>query len=292
MPQPQCINVCFTLNNYTPEEEFFLLFLAKPMTYLVWGKEIAPKTGTPHLQGYFELTHKMRWSTLHKLDGLKRASFRKAGGTAQENLVYCSKDGDWFEMGQKKVRKQGARRDLDYVREAALEHGMREVTCWGNLQQIRVAEKFLEYNEPGRLEKPCVTWIHGEAGCNKTRIAREMLPGAYRKSESSKWWKGYDGQKDVILDDFRDSWMHYSDLLSLLDRYEHMVECKNGYRQFRGTNIVITCNVAPDRLYQNLTSECKKQLLRRITHVIDLSPGTKVEEGNNEDLLDVLLELC
>ncbi len=48
----------FTLNNYTEEDVKILMEEKVFFSYLLFGKEIAPTTGTPHLQGYFELPKK------------------------------------------------------------------------------------------------------------------------------------------------------------------------------------------------------------------------------------------
>ena len=46
-------NYRFTFNNYKPEDEERLLELVpKPLKYIIYGHEIAPTTGTPHLQGF------------------------------------------------------------------------------------------------------------------------------------------------------------------------------------------------------------------------------------------------
>lgn len=55
----------FTLNNYTEDDCQRLLgrvpLLAK---YIVFGKEIAPTTETPHLQGYVHLQKKTRMARI------------------------------------------------------------------------------------------------------------------------------------------------------------------------------------------------------------------------------------
>lgn len=44
---------CFTLNNYTEDDIKKLQEYAQEWTqFAIIGKEIAPTTGTPHLQGY------------------------------------------------------------------------------------------------------------------------------------------------------------------------------------------------------------------------------------------------
>lgn len=273
--QPQLINFCFTLNNYTLEEELDLLCTTLPVTYIVYGYEVGQE-GTPHLQGYCELNHKMRLSTIKKLGiGFKRLHIEGRRGKQSEAIKYCKKDGDWIEYGEPKKLIQGQRNDLDEVRQAASKYGMKEVSCWANYQEIKVAEKYLQYNEPKRSWKPYVEWIYGKTGVGKSRYAHETLPNAYTKSDSSKWWDGYDNHHDVILDDFRGDWMKLSELLTLLDRYERRIEFKGGSRQFVAKHIIITSCRKPDEIYTEF-GENIAQLLRRIDVVRELGPGTEV----------------
>lgn len=60
--------------------------------FIIFGYEVAPTTGTPHLQGYFELSRRQRLSGLKRLPGFGRASFRACNGDAASNIAYCSKD--------------------------------------------------------------------------------------------------------------------------------------------------------------------------------------------------------
>lgn len=67
--------------------------------YWVIGKEVGEQ-GTPHLQCYFNFKNQKRFSTLKK--AVPRAHWEKARGTVQENLKYCSKDGDFTTNIEKK----------------------------------------------------------------------------------------------------------------------------------------------------------------------------------------------
>lgn len=290
----QLTNFCWTLNNYTLEEELDLMCTSLPVLYICWGYEIAPTTETPHLQGYCELSHPTRLATIKKLGcGFERMHIEARKGTQQEAIAYTMgynldvdggidlgidkgikkgikpKNELWFEWGTKKINKAGQRRDLDDTRECARDMGMREVAQWANFQQIRVAEKYLTYCEPKRTTKPIVTWLYGKTGTGKSRMANQMFPDAYTKSEGSKWWDGYDRHKNVILDDFRGNWMTFNELLTLIDRYERRVEFKGGCRQFVAENIVITCCVHPKDIY-NVENERVDQLLRRIDFIEQL----------------------
>lgn len=81
---------CFTINNYT--DDTTPVFDDKKIAYLIFGKEVAPTTGTPHLQGYIELKNPHTIKGLHKyLKGFSTASFRIANGTSSQNITYCSK---------------------------------------------------------------------------------------------------------------------------------------------------------------------------------------------------------
>lgn len=277
----QITNFVFTLNNYTLEEELDLLCTGLPITYIIYGYETGKEKKTPHLQGYCELTHRMRPRTIKKLGvGFERMHIEARKGKQCDAIKYCKKEGNWIEYGTPKVLKQGARRDLDEVREAARDHGMKEVATWANLQEIRVAEKYLTYCEPKRTWKPYVEWIYGPTGTGKSRYAHDSLPDAYCKSDSSKWWDGYDAHEDVILDDFRGDWMKLAELLTLIDRYERRVEFKGGSRQFLAKRIIITSCVSPKQAYASCTQEKIAQLLRRIDAVIPLG----AQEADDGDL--------
>jgi len=93
--------------------------------------------------------------------------------------------------------------------------------------------------------------------------------------EQLKWFDGYEGQRTVILDDFRKNNMSFSLLLRLLDRYCITVPVKGGYTCWNPLTIIITCTNAPHAefvrhnddntttLYENIG-----QLDRRITQVM------------------------
>ena len=141
----------------------------------------------------------------------------------------------------------------------------------GNLQQIRIAEKYLTYCEEPRNWVPNVYWLYGPSGAGKSKRAREICKeDVYCKNNGTKWWDGYDNHEYVIIDDFRDSWWPITYMLALLDRYEFLVEYKGGYRQFRAKTIVVTSINHPDSMYAN-TGECRNQLARRLTSVTDVS---------------------
>lgn len=267
--------VCFTLNNYTDEDlAHYANEIREISSYLVIGFEIGEK-GTPHFQGYLELKKPTRFSTLKKLMG--RAHIERRYGSAKQASDYCKEDGDFVEFGE--MREQGKRNDLDNVRETALDGGMRAVTEGKfNLQHIKIAEKFLSYCEEGRDWKPEVIWIWGPTGTGKSRRAREIVgDDVYCKNEGNKWWDGYDGHEDVIIDDFRDSWWPITYMLALLDRYTFRVEYKGGMRQFRAKRIVITSAFPPENCYAG-TGEAINQLLRRLDTVQELVAQVPVAE--------------
>lgn len=51
--------ICFTLNNYGPEDENRIQSNGELYRYAIYGREVAPTTGTKHLQGrgYNSLFH-------------------------------------------------------------------------------------------------------------------------------------------------------------------------------------------------------------------------------------------
>jgi len=95
----------FTLNNPTAEEEINIILHganieAPPcdFKYLIFGRETG-ESGTPHLQGYFELTKKLRLSQIKTIIGFERTHLETSRGTSKQASDYCKKEGDFEEYG-------------------------------------------------------------------------------------------------------------------------------------------------------------------------------------------------
>lgn len=109
---------CFTINNWTPNEQTHLesLFANGEVEYLVWGREVSPHTGTPHLQGYTILKSDVRLSRVKAIIN-ERGHFERARGTPEENRNYCIKSEDFSEYGECPTTTRGRRSDWERFRE-------------------------------------------------------------------------------------------------------------------------------------------------------------------------------
>lgn len=254
---------CFTWNNYTDANIESLK--AQQYKYLVFGRELAPTTGTPHLQGYIYYKHQRTISAIAKQ--LKGIHLTQANGNPFANRDYCTKDNNFEEYGT--IPKQGARSDIVEVKEAIKEgHGIRDLVENGtiiNYQGLKLAERLITYYEKPRTEKPTVQWFYGSTGTGKTRKAYELFPDAYTAMSTNRWYEGYDGHKAVIIDDMRKDFCKFHELLRILDRYSLRIEVKTSSRQFVATDIIITSCYHPREMFE--TREDVGQLIRRIDKI-------------------------
>lgn len=82
---------CFTLNNYTVDEYNSITLGFEGSKYII-GKEVGDQ-GTPHLQGYVEFGKQVYFTTMKKWN--ERIHWERTKGTREQNITYCSKDGDF-----------------------------------------------------------------------------------------------------------------------------------------------------------------------------------------------------
>jgi len=245
-------NWCFTLNNPSSNE----INYPDTVKYAIWQREQGEE-GTIHLQGYVEFTNSTRLSQCKTI--LPRAHWEIRRGTQLQAKQYASKEdtrmeGPW-EHGTYVVSEPGRRNDIRDVQEL-IKAGkpMLEVCEQFPEEMARYHNYFKWYKtlikEP-RQKPPSVYILVGKPGTGKSSFCRRNAPGAYWKQNESKWWDGYDGERDVVLDDFY-GWLQYTTMLRLLDRYPVMVESKGGNRYFAAERIFITSNVEPREWYRNL----------------------------------------
>jgi len=290
----------FTSNNYeTHCSEYNACLLAMPnLKYLVYGKENAPETGTPHLQGYLEFSIRTKKSTILNMfkDSnpswnayLKTISFQvpRHYDSWQECRGYCVKEGnEVFEHGSgsyDKVngkKRQGERTDLDKVRDAIDNREINNTTDLERFsgltyQGLLFGDRLLRNVRPEHTERPRVYWISGKTGVGKSRFAHEFIERLrerrfYECWESYeprlKWFCGYTGQEAALFDDFRGAEASFPTLLRITDRYHCRVEVKCGNVWWAPKVIIFTSNQNVERAFGHLSDgERVDQFHRRIS---------------------------
>ena len=214
----------WTLNNPTSEEidhlkEVGADLLTYHLKYLTWGNEVAPETGTPHLQGYAEFTV---LKSLRKVRDLvsHRVHAEKSKGSGEQNQAYSQKDGDFLEFGT--VTKQGKRTDILRIQEMIdAGHTDREIAIKYFSSWTRMRGAVKEYRaliSPRRTNVPylltsfpegwprelpeTVTVFWGASGIGKTCFAKALLPNALMVSHVDDLRHFQKDEHDgIILDD-------------------------------------------------------------------------------------------
>lgn len=281
MANPRWRNVCFTLNNYTEDD----IESIKKITcrYIVFGKEVG-ESGTPHLQGYIEFNKAINFTTIKKY--IPRAHFEQRKGTAKEASDYCKKDKDFFEEGE--ISKQGARNDLKDIimnHSVIIKESLSNHTI-NSYQQLKYAEALLKYSNVKRDHNVPITviWIHGESGTGKTFMAMKECKDPYIwRASQGKWFDGYDGQKELILDDLRPNDLNWTTLLAILDRYPCKIEYKGGVREMLATTVYVTTLYSLKEFHEKVNTRHNEpvfQLERRVTRQVH-KLSTEVEGNTN-----------
>lgn len=269
------INWCFTLNNYEREDEEKIkeLYEAGIAKYVVYGREIG-ENGTRHLQGYVQFKVKKRFGAVKQMDAFTRAHLEIAHGSAEQNVRYCTKDGEYVEFGE--YTKRGARTDLAAVKQA-IDAGASELEiaedyfeCW--VKNYKAFERYRLLKGERIRSKPMVILLIGLTGTGKTRYVFDQPDDRplYVWADSGTktvWFDGYDNHERVLFDDFDSNLIPYRLMLRLLDRYPMNVPVKGGYKPWNPKKIFITTNVDPELWYPERDIS---HLKRRIDQIIKL----------------------
>lgn len=177
MARKQARRWCFTWNNYT-EDDILNLVKQYPngYDYCMYGKEIAPDTKTPHLQGYVEFANPLAMTTVKsRLDPNKKSKssihVEICNGNRESNITYCSKTGDITEIGTPK--EQGARTDLRELYEFIQE----------NPDMNRIAERYPAYcvSYYNNIDKLVTLALQGQMKDNLLRSYAEATPRPWQK---------------------------------------------------------------------------------------------------------------
>lgn len=131
-------------------------------SYWIRGNEICPETGTPHLQCYLALKSPKSFKTLQKMLG-RSSNLQPIAGTPEENITYCSKDGDFTEFGKRPqdTGKAGGQATKDKYANTKL------LAQAGKLEEIDPGHYIKHYSTLKKIERdfqkipPDLNWVAG-----------------------------------------------------------------------------------------------------------------------------------
>lgn len=158
------------------------------------------------------------------------------------------------------------------------------VRYYGNLKKI-----FADNMAPLSHIKTVKVFI-GPTGTGKSATAWSEagydMAVTYTKDPRTKFWDGYRGQKNVIIDEFRGA-IDIAHMLRWLDRYPCNVEVKGSSVPLAAENFWITSNLAPENWYPDCDRTTVEALLRRLD-VADFTGRVYVPPLQPQDPVDFL----
>lgn len=261
----------YCLNNYTDQEieQFKKLDCNRHRCC----KEVAPQTGTPHLQGAITFLRAYRETQLKKL--FPRAHWEWALCTDPQN--YCIKGEVIID---EKNGEQGKRSDLQAAIENMQSGGLIEVAEQHPVTFIKYHKGLMALQQ--KLAQKNREWIPtevivfvGPPGSGKSRQCREIDSNLYSVPEpinGTIWFDGYENEKTILLDDFY-GWLKYHTLLQLTDGYPMQVPVKGSFVTRRWNKVLITSNKHPEEWYNREEIDALK---RRITKIVTVTKVTEV----------------
>ncbi len=233
--------------------------------YCKGQEEEGEEGGYRHYQLIAYFRRKVRMGTVKSIFG-SRAHCEPTRSIAAREYVWKEStriDGSQFEYGELVVRR-GNQEDFELVRRLSIEGRFLEippdifVRYYCNIRRIAA-----DFARPVPVEKRIRVYC-GKTGTGKSRRAwEEASLDAYPKNPTSKFWCGYQGQKKVVIDEFRGA-IDISHMLRWLDRYPVLVEIKGSSTPLICDEIWITSNLEPQYWYPTLDEDTLAALLRRL----------------------------
>lgn len=252
-------------NDYRDDDPLDTWLHGLRCVYAVAGREVAPGTGTPHLQGY------CRWKNPRSITAVRTllagCHVEPAKGTPTQCRTYCTKDDSFREVGTIPVDPGDAEKERWQDALLAAKEGRFDdvapdiyIRYVGNLHRIR-----RDVLPPLQsLPVTCGFWVMGPTGSGKSRGVRDHFPLLYPKP-LNKWWDSYSDQNEVLIDDVdynHSSWLgHFLKIWA--DHYPFIAEVKGGSRLIRPEKIIVTSQYSIETLFQDI--ELRSALNRRFT---------------------------
>lgn len=238
------------------------------ITYMRGQLEKGSETGAIHWQFIVYYANKKTLDKA-KLPFAKEIHIEPTKSSAVEKYVWKDEthvEGTKFEYGKKSFKRNNAT-DWHMVRDAAKK---------GKIDEVPADIFVRHYNSLKRIEKDYQqTHVRGEqevkvywgvSGAGKSHRAFTEAGKNFYVKNSNKWWDGYQGEENIILEEFNAEQVPIETLLRWLDKWPCQVETKGGTTILKTKKWWITTNTAPENWY-NESLDRFPALMRRLTQV-------------------------
>lgn len=252
--------------------------LPEGVDWIKGQQETCPTTGRLHHQIIVGFKRAVRLAAVRRAIGT--GHFEITRSNAADAYVWKEDTrvpNTQFELGNKPIRRNNGN-DWDRTKQLAKDGKLDEIPADIYVRYYRtlktIAADCMEV--PAIVRSVTVFW--GKSGTGKRfylfnfskRAWEEAGLQAYSKDPRTKWWCGYSGQENVIIDEFRGT-VDISHILRWLDRYPVRVESKGSSQPLLCKRLWITSNLAPEQWYPDLDPATLEALLRRLTNIIEFN---------------------
>jgi len=262
-------NFCFTWNNYNDESKAFLATVS--CKYVAYCEEVAPTTGTKHLQGYISFNNPK--SLQQARSTLIGCHVETMLGSISQNEDYCSKAGLLIEHGEKPISNdnKGRAEKLRWQRAKDLAKANQLddidadifIRCYSTLKNI--AKDHLVKPPPSDVK--CF-WIHGPTGTGKSHCVETTFPNCYKKQmDDLKWFDLYNDEEVIYLEDIDKYQVKWGGMLKrLADRWPMLASIKGSMKYIRPKIVIVTSNYSPEEIWSD--SATLDPLIRRFKVIL------------------------
>jgi len=284
------------------EAEYIRKLNILKVKYYKYGREVCPTTGNNHLQVYFILQKKQRFSTVGKTLGCYICPAR---GTIKENDIYTEKTGNYIEWGDKPKQKGGqekVNKELwKTILELAFENNLDEIASRFPMHYIRhrktlmeIADEHTSWQPTG--EKLCI-WLYSKSYfvAGKSTFLAHHFPldreKCYWHIMESNFWEGYRQQKVVVFDDLDTTNLEFGGFLKrITSDTPKIINKKHTSAVSRIKVIFVASNYTPKELWPNEIGKALHARFRIYNAVNHNGNDLMVREPKSRDIFP--LSLC